>query len=259
MVESTLALWGESAKTAGQAWLRSAWALVGLFVASAILGWVNGILVASLPFIGGIIASFLQAGLAGAYLYLLRIVIYETRVVRPDDLMASAGALLSEVISILFIFYVGSLLLSVVPLVAIVVVPLAALVFNPAPEMVYQERSQSLELLGDAARFMRSNWPEWLFPQLVLIAAFAVLFAVPLGIGGGLTGALTAVELLGPFFGFTDAGSSLWPVAMLGPLGIGYAVVMMALIHYAMLFRGQLYKRLRNSSRRSRAWQQRTR
>ena len=255
MIQSTLEMYAECARDAAQAMPRTALALVGLLLVTPILG-VVAMQLGGLGLIGGIVLSLLQAGAAGWYLSLVEIGVHGRRQIRPTDLKDQVGTYLWEVISILFVFWIASLVVGLLGLgmIGTVLVLLALIAFNPAPEMIYQERTQSIALLQDAVRFMQHNWPEWLVPH-VLIAGLLFAVTATIGPAGGM---LHAFQALGPFFGFTNPALFLGALQTGDFVGLIGGMLVLAVVHFALLFRGHLYRRLRSSSRRSRAWASRS-
>jgi hypothetical protein len=234
---------------------KSLWAIAFLFGAFAVIHGVS-LALGGTGLVGGLVAYVVYASLAGWYLSLIEIAVVTGRGVTTDDIRDNMGQYAQDAISVMFIFFVPQLLIGwASPQALLVLVPAACLAFNPVPEMLYQERSVGIELIGDAAMFMQQNWPEWLGPHLVAGALFAML-------GWSMTGVwdpiwmLEAVQMFGPWFGFMRAG--LWGIGLGGgftPVGFGLFAVVFAFTHCFMVFRGHLYKRLRTSSRRGRAWQ----
>lgn len=205
---------------------------------------------------GGFALGMMEAWIAGWYLALIEIGVSSQRKVKFDDIRESSGVYFWEVISILFIFFIARLLLMGMPSVLFIVVPVATVLFNPAPEMIYQDGVQSVDLLGRSVQFMQENWPEWLGGHLL---PFGLLTAWAYFMTGSWSSdwILSTLTLFGPWFEFIQAGSLAF---MLGGNGIGGLVSFVGIfvfVHAVMLFRGNLYKRLKHSSRRSRAWQAR--
>lgn len=270
MVQATLTLWAECAREAARALPRSAWALVSLilgaalvWLASEIMGRVIGIggggpavATQTSGFVGGLLVGLINAAAIGWYLALLETVVIGRRRARADDLRDLLGALMWDVISVLFVFWIASLILgATIPALLPVLVPAATILFNPVPEIIYQQRSgRGMEVLQDAAKFMQTNWPEWLGPH---VAAAGVLALWGLLVGGGgvsITLFLELFGMFGPWFGFLSAPTTALSLLSMDPIAIAAAVLLLLFVHGFMLFRGVLYQRLASSSRRSRAW-----
>lgn len=253
-VKATLTLYRDAVTDTWRSLGRSLWAMaflllahLGFFALAGVLGRTGTA--------GGFVLGFIQAGLIGWYLAQLEITVVGKRKLRLDDLKDTFGTYFWETISVLFLFFIPQLILRfTAPQLLLVLVPIAALVFNPAPEALYQDRTQSTQLLGDVMKFMQQNWPEWLGAHIV--AAVALI-----GWGWALTGVvdpswwLDVVQIFGPFFQFITAGALAFRLGGIGPAGLASFLGMFVFVHAFMLFRGHLYTRLRRSSRRSRSWQ----
>lgn len=254
VLTATLELYRASFLDAAKGLGRSVWGVVGLVVAYVVL--MIAVMIGSrLGVAGGFLIGITEAFVAGWYLSLVAIGVIGRRRIRLEDLRDNVGSLFGEVISVLFIFWIASFLLQMTaPALLLVLVPVATLVFNPVPEMVYQERVQSIALLGDALKFMQHNWPEWLGAQL-LGAAFLAAWGwlVHGGLDPGVV--LDLFESFGPWFGFVHTGSAIL-VRPSVPNVLGAAAILL-FTHFFLLFRGHLYRRLAGSSRRARAWRSR--
>ena len=239
---------GRALRLSRLAMLFLLFAFVGTLVAYPVLGQFG--------LAGGFALGLMEAWIAGWYLALVEIGVGERRRITMDDLRECSGVYLWEVISILFIFFIGKLLLMSSPSLLFALIPVATLLFNPAPEMIYQDRVQSVDLLGRSIKFMQENWPEWIGAHVLpfgLLAGWAYLLQ------GQITGdwILDALTLFGPWFEFIRAGVLAFKVGGPGIPGLLSFGAMFLFVHAVMLFRGNVYKRLRHSSRRSRAWQAR--
>ena len=109
-----------------------------------------------------------------------------------------------------------------------------AFFFNAVPELLYQGGSRSFALLLDSGRFMTAHYLVWLPPNLVFAAA-------ALAAGGRLHIHRPAEALLL----FANTFSS--PVGVAGLfIGLPPWALPLALVglHYAMVFRGLLFKEL---------------
>jgi hypothetical protein len=254
LVSATLVLYRDSLVDAGRALGRSAWAVVALVIAYAVIALVARA-TAPLGFAGGFVMALVQAVVIGWYLSLVAIGVQGRRRVLAADLRDNIGHHWGTVISVLFVFWIASLVLMLLPpVIGLAAVIVATLAFNPIPEMVYEEDGESLQLLGDALRFMQQNWPEWVAAQLLgglLLFAWGAAFhgavALPL--------AFQLLQMFGPFFGFVNVGA--YALLDATPRAFGGSVVLLAFTHFFLLFRGHLYRRLAGSSRRGRAWRAR--
>lgn len=109
-----------------------------------------------------------------------------------------------------------------------------AFFFNAVPELLYQGGTRSFALLLASARFMLANPVAWLLPNIV----FAALV---LAAGGGLHFERPAEVLLA--FGNTFSS----PIGVIGLFaGLPLWALPLALfgLHYAMIFRGILFREL---------------
>ncbi len=257
----TVQLFRSVVQEAGLAFTRTVWA-IGVLVLFAVMFQLAATFLGIAPdptggLGGGLLLGLLNAFGCGWYIAMLEIGLVQKRHVRVDDVREQLGTYLWEVIGILFIFWIGQLVLMAVSGDLLWIAMLGAtILFNPAPELIYQSRQSSLELLKDATRFMQTNWPEWLL--LHVAGAAALTLWAWLAVGHlDLTIGVQLTELFGPFFGFIRAPTIAWSV--LGPSvsGIASFAGMLLFVHYFMVLRGVLYAKLSTSSRRSRTWQAR--
>lgn len=247
LVVATLRIYGESAVVAGRAFGRSAIAFLLLLAFFPVL-WGASLVLSPFGIVGGILVSLLSAACAGTYLATLLDALTVRRSVSLEMVKRNLSQYTGDVLSVLFPLWILSMLLGFlqVPLLPLAITVVVSVLFNPAPEMIGRSRSRGLDLLGDAAKFMGANWPEWLLPQLVVLLPAALLLP---GAALGLAG------LFGPSFGFVQAGSLVLSGGY-GPLGWAYGLAVVAFVHLFMLFRGALYERLASGGRRARAWQE---
>jgi len=258
MIRATLTLFRESASDTARSFKNSLWSVPWLLFAM-VLTAAAGQLLAPAGLVGGFVMGAIHIGLVGWYLAQLQSAVTLRRAMSLDDVWGKAGALFWETMSVAFVFFIAQLVLMMAPATIQAVVVLAAsLIFNPVPELLYLGRSQSVELLQEAAGFMQHNGPEWLLMHLTVTGVLVVAMAA-LGMGAQPALLVSMIQLFGPFFGFLSAPAGVAAAMGLSPLGLGIAVVLFALTHVVMLFRGHLFKRLSGSSRRSRAWQERMR
>lgn len=256
MIQATLQLYLAAGRDTASSLARSAWGLLALLIANVLL---MGAMVLLSPFgiAGGIVIGLVHAALAGWYLALLDIAVVQKRRVLPSDLPQQLGVYTSEVISVLFVFWIASLLLMSAPTALGAAVMFgASIAFNPAPEMIYQERSQGTGLLVEAASFISHNWPEWLGLHVLLVGLIVAALSPFADPTMALGASVAFAQVFGPWFDFVGFG----PVMMMfggDPAGFAVGLVFAAIAHVGLLFRGHLYARLRGSSRRARAWRAR--
>lgn len=252
MVTATLKVYRDAAVDASRAFARSAWALLALALCFPLLV-VVGTAVSPLGIVGGLIVGLLTAAAAGTYLATLQDALAARRSMGPQVLRANLARYTWDIVGVLFPLWVLDLALSFAraPYALVFAVGVGvALAFNPVPEMIGRARSGGMDLLGEAGRFMLNSGVEWLLPQLVLLGLVWVV--VP-------GHALELLGLFGPRFGFVAAGSLAFVGAGGGAVAWAVGIVLVAVVHLAMLFRGALYERLSSGGRRARAWQERFR
>ena len=226
----------KAARHAIRAWPVS----LSLLVYAAILIGAS-IVAAPMGIIGGFLIGFVLAACWSSYLDLLSQAVAGSRIrVRWDEFKRTFGAHFWDVISVMFAFWIISMLTGPATrgpngaAVAAIMGIAIAFFFNAVPELLYQGSSRSFSLLLDSARFMLANPVAWLLPNVV--------FA---GVILSLTGRLDVshpAELLVVFGNaFSSpagvasivAGMPLWALP-LAPLGL----------HFVMVFRGLLFKEL---------------
>ena len=246
------------ASVAATAFLRSlrAWPValaVLLYFAIMALG---STLLGRLGLAGGFILGFVEAACISSYLALLAVAVNGSKVTW-GDLQSSFTALLWDVIGVLFALWILSFVVEALtraaPDRALFIQAayglLIGIFLNPVPELIYQRRApgRTTELLFASARFVQEHWIEWFLPNLAIGAAI-------LGLAFGAAGlsprelmvslpslvSLQGAFLLGPTL--LASGSSLW-----------VAPLVLAFCHFAMLFRGLLFKELSTGGWRGRA------
>lgn len=252
---ATLQLYRKALEDAFQSIRRSYWAIAFLLGAFGVL-FILMLTVGRAGIVGGFVIGFAYAGLTGWYLSLVEIAVQTRRTVKRTDIQETFGQYFSETISVMFLFFIPEFLLTqAMPESLWILVPAACLAFNPIPEMIYQGRTSGIEVIRDAAVFMQQNWPEWLGAHLLLGGGMAGLARVLHG-SWDPGWILEAIQMFGPWFGFMQAG--VWGFQLGGSAAVpSYLlfVLMFVLAHAFMIFRGQLYRRLHDTSRRGRAWQ----
>jgi hypothetical protein len=256
-IQATLALYRDCGLDAGRALARGWWSTAFLF--GACVAFVVAALAMS-PFglAGSFAVSLFEAFLIGWYLSLVEIGVVGRRRVTFADVRDNVGSLFSETISVLFLFSIPLLIISLTwPELMVVVVPVLSLVFNPVPETIYLDRRSEgpVDQVLGAARFMQQNWPEWMGIHLVVGGLLALWDWFWRG-GDGVESALMVLRLFGPFFDFVNVGGLAMQIATVagGLVGAVSFAGTFAVVHGFLIFRGHLFLRLNKSSRRSRAW-----
>ncbi|HXX29672.1 MAG TPA: hypothetical protein VEJ89_03035 [Myxococcaceae bacterium] len=211
---------------------KSPWTLLlpmGLLLALQLAGMAA----APLGIAAGFVMGLVLAALGSCYLYFLGELAGSARV-RVTEFGQSVKAYFWSVINVLFVYWVASLVIGLLPQAhafkfALSLVALVLL--NAVPEVIYQGKTYGgLETMGRAVRFLQSNWLEWGVPNALLLAALWLVLgeaAVSLGVLG-LPGVLVLSALVGGLF------------------------------HLVMVFRGHLFAALDGTSHRQRMFRYRT-
>lgn len=230
-----LRLYGECFRKALKGISKNAWTLLlpgALFIVAGLAASVVGRL--GLGIIGGLILGLFTAGLTSSYLSFLSGVVSDGKV-SITDLKDSFLRLLWPVVGVGFVLWIASILLNLFarastqgPAIA-TLFELAVVLFvyvNPTPEVIYRwGMTSGLATLGRSFSFIQDNWIEWYVPNLLL--------------GAGLWFAWTRLPHAGV------GGYILW-------------VVLGALLHVGMVFRGHLFQALDGTSHRQRMFRYRT-
>jgi hypothetical protein len=206
-------------------------------------------LVAPLGMIGGFIVGFIGAAFVGGYLSMLATAIAGGKL-RLADLRHGLRAVW-DVISVFFALWIIGLGLGVLQkaagpngtAVAGVAALAGAILLNPVPELIYSSRSRSFALLKESVSFVMENPVAWFAPNLVF--AFVFLWATRALVFSSPAELLLRLASLGSMEGVLGlvGGSPLW----LAPL-------LVVFVHYAMVFRGLLFRELSSGSTRMRAF-----
>ena len=127
---------------------------------------------APLGTIGGLLVGLVLAACWSSYLELISQAVAGAKVrIRWDELKRTFGARFWDVISVMFAFWIISLVTRPLmtgpngPAAAGVIGFAMAFFFNPVPELLYQGTSRSFNLLLDSARFMFRFPVVWLLPN----------------------------------------------------------------------------------------------
>jgi|SRR5260370_15668359 hypothetical protein len=209
---------------------KNAWTLllpVALFwiwtLLRGVLGFAGGM-------IGGILLALVLDGLVSCYLYFTGEVVSLSRV-RLNELKRSIGAYFWSVVNLNFLIFIVNYLLGMLlrgnsnaGYVYLLVWLLMVVLLNPAPEVIYITGTYGgVATIQRCIAFIQANWIEWFVPNL----AFAAI------------------------------GYFALPLLMFPQLVIVSSFLLGALVHVAMVFRGNLYKALDGTSHRQRMYRYR--
>jgi hypothetical protein len=222
-----------------------AWLVVLSFLIYAGILLAAGVLLSPLGMIGGLLLGLVVAACWSSYLELASQAVAGSKIrLNWTELRRSFGARFWNVISVMFAFWIISLLMGPAlrgpegERVAAVFGIAVAFFFNAVPELLYQGHSRSFALLIESGRFMIANPVVWLLPNLV----FASLLLLPTGrLAVDHPGELLLV------FGNTFS-SPLGLVGMVTAWPIWSWPLILFGLHYAMVFRGVLFQRLSSGS-----------
>jgi hypothetical protein len=255
-VPKLIGLYIDVARSAAQLALKGWPAALAVLLYAGVMV-VGTILLGPLGLVGGFILGFVEAACISSYLHLLSVVVSGSKL-GWDELKASFLALLWDVIGVLFMLWIASYAIEALRQMAgdhagAVTAGwglLVAIFLNPVPELIYQRRSpgRTTELLLSSAKFVQQHWIEWFLPNLLFgVALLALIFGVR-----SLDAQTLMVTLPGLF--------SLQGVYLLGPSllsqsgALWLAPIVLALCHYAMVFRGLLFKEIQGGGWRARAF-----
>lgn len=209
-------------------------------------------LASRLGLVGSFLFGLVYAACWSSYLELISQAVSAPKFrVSWDEFKATFWTRFGDVISVLFAFWILSFITA-----AMIQGPQAlaiwgitsfamAFFFNAVPELLYLGNSRSFALLIESAKFVMEHPVVWFLPNIVLAA-------VALWAGGALNVAHPAelLVLFGSVFSSLDGvaklilGLPIWgiPIALIG-------------LHFAMVFRGLLFKEL-SSGRANPRWRE---
>lgn len=237
-----LSLYRKVAVTAARNAAR-AWPVALSLVAYGLILFLASSLLQPLGMVGGMVLGLVAAACWSSYLELIsQAVAGSTIRLRWDEFKRTFAARFWDVISVMFAFFIISLLTRPLsagpngPATSAILGIAMAFFFNAVPELLYQGQGsvRSFGLLMASARFMLAHPVVWLLPNL----AFA---ALALAAGGGLRFERPAEALI--TFGNTFS-SPLGVVGLFSGLPLWSLPLALFGLHYAMIFRGVLFKEL---------------
>jgi hypothetical protein len=193
--------------------------------------------------VGGLLIGLVLAACWSSYLELISQAVAGSKIrIRWDDFKRTFGARFWDVISVMFAFWIISWVTKPLmqgpngPAAAGVIGFAIAFFFNPVPELLYQGSSRSFNLLLDSARFMFRFPVVWLLPNIVFAALG--LFA------SGRLSVNHPAELL-ILFGVTFS-SPAGVATIFTHLPYWALPIALFVVHYAMIFRGLLFRELQS-------------
>jgi hypothetical protein len=211
---------------------RNLWTLVlpiGLVFAFVALGMA----VSPMGYAGGFLMSLARAAAFSIYTYFLAQIVAKQRV-SLSELRTSLGAYFWTWINLFFVLWIIDILLGPMTVTADgqrllkALMMMELIILNAAPEVIYLKGSSGgLETIQRSFSFLQENWIEWFIPNAL------VLGVIWLAINGTIP--LTAL----PFAGITV------------PVLVG------ALLHVVMVYRGFLFQALDGSTHRQRMFRHR--
>ncbi len=211
---------------------RNLWTLVlpiGLMVAFQALGS----LVSPMGYAGGFVMSLARSAVLSVYTYFVAQIVAKQRV-GVADLRTSIGAYFWTWVNVFFAIWIISLLLGPMMLTAEsrqlrdALVMLSLVVFNAAPEVIYIKGTNGfVETAQRSFGFLQENWIEWFIPNALILGVIWLMI------------------------------DGIIPLRALPFPGITVPVVLGALLHVVVVFRGFLFQALDGSTHRQRMFKNR--
>lgn len=204
----------------------------------AIFSLVGIFMTGFLSILSGIVVAIVTAAFISNYLYLLFNIINYDRI-NIQIFKDGFKAFLWKIYGVLFIAYLGNMLLAIVSnmlgslsfIINIVIYLGIFILLNPLPETIYLKAYSSWESVQSAFEFMQENWLVWLLPNVIL---FGVLYIIT---GNIMTNLFT-----------THLSFNM----VLSIRNIILYLMGQGLFSFAMIYRGHLFKMLSGSTRRKR-------
>ncbi len=227
-----LKIYARSLTNALAAIAKNVWTLalpMGLMVAFFLLGG----LLSGGGYAGGMLLGLARSAALSIYLYFAGQLIGRQRT-GLSDLKTAIGAYFWSSLNLFFVLWIIDLLLATAlfnnPQAAalkLAVTMLELLVLNAAPETMYLKGTRGgLETIQRSIAFLQENWIEWFVPNGLILAFVYFL-------GAGLFFTLASFD---PFH------------------GAGVMLLLGALLHVVMVFRGFLFEALDGSTHRQRMY-----
>lgn len=263
LIRSTLQLYGETFAKSWRACVRN-WPVMLATPALMLLLLAAGWVVAPLGILGGLLMSLVNAACSSCYLVLINEVTRSGGRATLDDFKRGFGVYFSDILSVLFVLWIASMLLSMVAgvshegqLVSMAVSLLAGIALNVVPELIYQGRSRSTELLMESLEFVQQNWLEWFLPVGILSMLLGFQWTSALDIQADLGTLLVMLSMLSPSALALSIPMLLFSQISTAPVStVALGIPLLFGFFFLMVFRGFLFRALNGTSRRSRAFRQ---
>lgn len=198
----------------------------------------------SINLIGGLLLFLIESAVFSSYLHVVDRIV-TTGKFHMDDVKDGFTVYFRKVYVILLIFYFINVglslfvypLLSIIPFSRVIIWLIMLgifLVFNPLPEMIYQKHYSEVETIKNTFEFSKNNIITWFVPNilfmiviggLTFIISSALLTILPLNLGSSFNISLQIVLSL---------------------------IIVQGVIGAVMVYRGNLFNTLINTSRRKR-------
>lgn len=231
-------LYGSCLARAAQGLGRNTWTIFLPMVLFAVLNFLSG-LAAGMGIIGGLLVPLVEAAVGSVYLYYVGEIVGRSQV-KLGALSTAMRAYFWSLINLMFVLWIANLVLGMAvghnPQGGTIMVLFGLAVFillNAAPEVIYQVGTYGgLATVQRSIEFLQQSWIEWFLPMIGVGLAYWFVWG---------RGVLPLLFRMVP------------PVAVL----VLTSVVLGALLHYVMLFRGFLFQELNGSSHRQRMFKYR--
>lgn len=225
-------IYGQALVSALAAIARNLWTLV-LPIAVVFAFETLGTLVSPMGYAGGFVMSLAKSAAFSIYTYFVAQIVAKQRV-SFSELSTSIGAYFWTWLNLFFVLWIIDILLGPMRVTADgrsllqALTMMELIILNAAPEIIYLKGSSGgFETIQRSFSFLQENWIEWFVPNALFLGAIWLMIngTIPLG-------AL-------PFPGIT------------------VPVILGALLHVVMVYRGFLFQTLDGSTHRQRMFRYR--
>lgn len=191
--------------------------------------------------LSGIASALIMSSLVSNYSYLLFNIVNYNRLTM-DNFKEGFTHYVRKIYGILFIGYIGSLLLSfVLPILGsisaglgFILALILGIALNALPETIYLKDYDAWESILYSLEFLKDNWINWLVPNVILYGAIYFI-----------TGEILLGNVFNTHLGFNFSTS---------PIYVGRYLIAQTIFSFMMIYRGYLYRVLSTSTRRKRTF-----